>query len=81
MGVDDRHAVSARVRSDVRQRSGFLSTEVCRAVEGLALDGGFILSALDNVRGDTPTSRRNVEALVTEWRRLTVKDRRGVQSA
>jgi len=48
--------------------------EVRRAVDVLAPGGGFILSPVDNVRQDTPTSRRNVEALVAEWRRQTGRE-------
>jgi hypothetical protein len=42
--------------------------EVETALSVLAPGGGFILSPVDNVREDTPTSRRNVEALIEAWR-------------
>jgi len=48
--------------------------EVRRAVQVMAPGGGFILSPVDNVREDTPTSRRNVEALVVEWQRLISRE-------
>lgn len=48
--------------------------EVRRAMDTLGKNGGLILSPVDNVREDTPTSRRNVRALIDEWERL---NRRG----
>jgi uroporphyrinogen-III decarboxylase len=42
--------------------------EVETALSVLAPGGGFILSPVDNVREDTPTSRRNVDALIEAWR-------------
>jgi uroporphyrinogen-III decarboxylase len=42
--------------------------EVERALKILAPGGGFILSPVDNVREDTPTSRENVAALIDAWR-------------
>ncbi len=43
--------------------------EVRRAMEVLGLDGGFILSPVDNVREDTPRARENVQVLIDEWRK------------
>ena len=45
--------------------------EVRRAMEVLSPGGGFILSPVDNVREDTDRSRRNVAALIDEWRAVT----------
>jgi hypothetical protein len=45
--------------------------EVRRALEALAPNGRFILSPVDNVREDSETSRRNVNALIDEWQRLS----------
>ncbi len=42
--------------------------EVEDAVGLLAPGGGFILSPVDNVREDTPTSIANVQALIEAWR-------------
>ncbi len=42
--------------------------QVREAVGTLGPDG-FILAPVTNVRADTPTARRNVEALVDEWQR------------
>jgi hypothetical protein len=42
--------------------------EVRRALEVLSLEGGFILSPVDNVREYTATSKANVAALIDEWR-------------
>lgn len=51
-----------------------LREEVNCAMELLSPGGGFILSPVDNVREWTPHSKRNVEALIEEWRRLTEKN-------
>jgi hypothetical protein len=45
--------------------------EVRRAMEILAPGGGFILSAVDNVRENSPLANENVRVLIGEWRRLT----------
>jgi uroporphyrinogen-III decarboxylase len=43
--------------------------ETRNALEVLGADGGFILSPVDNVRDDTQLSRKNVEALIDEWKK------------
>jgi hypothetical protein len=43
--------------------------EVRQALSILGPGGGLILSPVDNVREDTPTSRENVTALIDEWRK------------
>jgi len=45
--------------------------EVRRAMEALAPSGGFVLSPVDNVRVDSERSRRNVAALIDEWKSAT----------
>jgi hypothetical protein len=45
--------------------------EVQNAMRELGPGGGFILSPVDNVREDNDQSRRNVAALIDEWRKLT----------
>jgi hypothetical protein len=45
--------------------------EVRKAVKTLGVDGGFILSPVDNVREYTPTTQSNVVELVEEWMQLT----------
>ncbi len=44
-----------------------VQAEVRAAMEQLAPGGGFILSPVDNVREDTPTSNENVRALIRAW--------------
>jgi len=63
-GVNGHLTVELGKPEDVR-------AEVRRAVEILSADGGFILSPVDNVREDTPTSRANVAALIDEWKQIT----------
>jgi hypothetical protein len=46
-------------------------SEVQNAMRELGPGGGFILSPVDNVREDNDQSRRNVAALIDEWRKLT----------
>jgi uroporphyrinogen-III decarboxylase len=60
-GVNGHMTVEKGTTEDVR-------AEVETALSVLAPGGGFILSPVDNVREDTPTSRRNVEALIEAWR-------------
>lgn len=43
--------------------------EVQNAMMKLSPGGGFILSPIDNVREDTENSRRNVNALIDEWKK------------
>jgi uroporphyrinogen-III decarboxylase len=43
--------------------------ETRQALDLLAPTGGFILSPVDNIRQDTPTSRANLAAMLAEWRR------------
>lgn len=43
--------------------------ETRNALEVLGADGGLILSPVDNVRDDTQLSRKNVEALIDEWKK------------
>lgn len=63
-GVNGHLTVEQSAEEAVRQ-------EVRTAMETLAPGGGFILSPVDNVREDTPISRRNVTALIDEWRKVT----------
>ncbi len=67
-GVNGHLTVEQGQPEDVREA-------VRRAMAELAPGGGFILSPVDNVREDTPRSRRNVAALIDEWRRLTGQKR------
>jgi uroporphyrinogen-III decarboxylase len=60
-GVNGHMTVEKGTLEDVR-------AEVETALSVLAPGGGFILSPVDNVREDTPTSRRNVETLIEAWR-------------
>jgi uroporphyrinogen-III decarboxylase len=60
-GVNGHMTVEKGTPEDVR-------AEVETALSVLAPGGGFILSPVDNVREDTPISRRNVEALIEAWR-------------
>jgi hypothetical protein len=48
-------------------------TEVQNAMNILSPNGGFILSPVDNVREDNDQSRKNVAALVDEWKKLNKK--------
>jgi uroporphyrinogen-III decarboxylase len=60
--------------------NGFLTVEqgeeqevreaVRQALSVLAPAGGFILSPVDNVTADTPTTWRNVAALIDEWQKF-----------
>jgi hypothetical protein len=43
---------------------------VRQALSVLAPAGGFILSPVDNVTADTPTTWRNVAALIDEWQKF-----------
>jgi uroporphyrinogen decarboxylase len=63
-GVNGHLTVEQATEAAVRQ-------EVRTAMEVLAPGGGFILSPVDNVREDTSISRRNVAALIDEWRKVT----------
>ena len=63
-GVNGHLTVEQGTEEAVRQ-------EVRRAISVLAPSGGFILSPVDNVREDAPLSRRNVNALIDEWQKLT----------
>lgn len=47
--------------------------ETRNALEVLGAEGGFILSPVDNVREDTQLSRKNVEALINEWKKFYQK--------
>jgi hypothetical protein len=44
--------------------------EVRNAMRELSPGGGFILSPVDNVREDSDRSRKNVRALIDEWKKL-----------
>jgi len=44
--------------------------EVRNAMRELSPGGGFILSPVDNVREDSDRSRKNVKALIDEWKKL-----------
>jgi uroporphyrinogen-III decarboxylase len=44
-----------------------VQAEVDKAMQILAPGGGFILSPVDNIREDTPTSRKNVATLIKQW--------------
>ena len=44
--------------------------EVRTALKELGQDGGFILSPVDNVRENTDQSRKNVLALIDEWKKF-----------
>ncbi len=46
--------------------------EVRQSVSALAPGGGLLLAPVTNVRADTETSWRNVEAMVEEWKRVRV---------
>jgi hypothetical protein len=48
--------------------------EVQIAMHVLGQKGGLILSPVDNIREDTPRSRKNVKALIDEWARLNPCD-------
>ena len=48
-------------------------TEVQHAMHELGPGGGFILSPVDNVREDNHRSRKNVAALIDEWKKLNKK--------
>ncbi len=45
--------------------------EVREAVATLSPGGGLILAPVTNVRADTEVARRNVDALIDEWKRLS----------
>jgi len=47
--------------------------EVRNAMNELSPGGGFILSPVDNVREDDDRSRKNVKALIDEWKKLNRK--------
>ena len=47
--------------------------EVRNAMRELSAGGGFILSPVDNVREDSDRSRKNVRALINEWKSLNKK--------
>ena len=47
--------------------------EVRNAMRELSTGGGFILSPVDNVREDSDRSRKNVRALINEWKKLNKK--------
>ena len=44
--------------------------QVRNAVSVLGPGGGLLVAPVTNVRADTPTSWRNVEAMVDEWKRV-----------
>ena len=51
-----------------RGSGGEVRQAVHEAVRGLAPEGGFILSRVDNVTVDTPRARTNVAAFIEAWR-------------
>lgn len=65
-GVNGHLTVENGTEEEVRE-------EVRIAMRELDLGGGFILSPVDNVREDSYRSRRNVRALLDEWKSLNRK--------
>jgi uroporphyrinogen-III decarboxylase len=63
-GVNGHLTVEQGQLEDVR-------TEVRDAIRGQADRNGLILSPVDNIRELNPTSLKNVEALIQEWKKLT----------
>ena len=62
-GVNGHLTVEIGTENEVR-------VEVQNAMRELSPGGGFILSPVDNVREDDEVSRRNVAALIYEWKKL-----------
>jgi uroporphyrinogen-III decarboxylase len=62
-GVNGHLTVELGSEADVRKEVGI-------AMKELGRDGGFILSPVDNVREDTDQSRKNVSALIDEWKKI-----------
>jgi uroporphyrinogen-III decarboxylase len=62
-GVNGHLTVELGSEADVRKEVGI-------ALKELGKDGGFILSPVDNVREDTDQSRKNVSALIDEWKKI-----------
>jgi len=62
-GVNGHLTVEMGTENEVR-------VEVQNAMRELSPGGGFILSPVDNVREDDEVSRRNVAALINEWKKL-----------
>jgi len=62
-GVNGHLTVEMGTENEVR-------AEVENAMRELSPGGGFILSPVDNVREDNEVSRRNVAALIYEWKKL-----------
>jgi hypothetical protein len=64
------HAQASRRLAEERGRADDIRREVRQAVSTLAPGGGVILAPVTNVRADTEVARRNVDALIDEWKRV-----------